>query len=139
MLVRLDALALFTAEDANHVIDAEAFLHAGHARENFLGDDERIGNELIVAQTHVAGGAILGFQILAEILHERLMPACGPAGVAVHILDVAIGIGEEVRRTTFASVADFCMIRFQVITSPPEYSKTHSASSPSRPARPVSC
>ena len=38
-----------------------------------------------------------------------------------------------------ASLADFCMIRFHVITSPPEWSSTHSASRPSLPARPVSC
>jgi hypothetical protein len=38
-----------------------------------------------------------------------------------------------------ASAADRSMIRFQVMKSPAPASSTHSASSPSRPARPASC
>ena len=38
-----------------------------------------------------------------------------------------------------ASDADFSMIRFQVKWSLPECNSTHSASKPSRPARPASC
>ena len=50
MAALADGLGVGAAQDVDHVADAEALLHAGHAREDLLGDDRRVGHVARVAE-----------------------------------------------------------------------------------------
>ncbi len=90
-----DVVALLAAQHGNDVVDPETLFHTGHARQDLLRHHRRPGHLLGVAQAQIAGAARLGRVLLAEMLHQRPMAADSPAGVAVHLFEVAEGVRVE--------------------------------------------
>ncbi len=90
-----DIVDVLAAKDTENVADAEGLLDAGNAGEDLLGDDDRVGHFFAVAQAQVAGVAGRGRVRLAEILDQRLVPADGAAGVAIHIFEVLEHAGQK--------------------------------------------
>ena len=70
-----DALLLGAGEHLGRVVAAEALAEPHDAREDFLGEHQRLVDEVELAEAHVAGAAVVAVELLAEVLDERAMPA----------------------------------------------------------------
>jgi hypothetical protein len=92
-----DVVGVLAAQHGDDMVDPEILLHARHARQDLLRRHQGVGHLLGVAQAQVAGVAAGAREVLAEVLHQGLVAADGAAAVAVHVLQVADGAGQERR------------------------------------------
>src|SRR5207244_12577540 len=67
---------------------AEALLDAHDAGENLLRDESGVGDDLDIAETKIARGAVSGVILLAKIMHECAMTADGAARVTIDLVDL---------------------------------------------------
>ena len=130
---RKNPLLARAGEHQRNVIRPESLAHAQHARQNLLADHERVFDDFQLAQADVARVARSVVPRLAEVLDQTRVPARDRRRVGVDFFQCGLGGRARCRRWHAPKT------RFHFIKSPPEYSSQHSASTPSRPARPLSC
>ena len=74
-------------EHVDHVTDAESFLDAGHAGQDFLGRLGAIFHRFHVGQANIAGAAIFALVCLTKIFHAAPMPAARRVAQPLHLLE----------------------------------------------------
>ena len=79
-----DALLLGAGEHLGRVVAAEALAEPHDARQDFLGEHERLVDEVELAEADVAGAAVVAVELLAEVLDERAVAAGGAGAERGH-------------------------------------------------------